>query len=186
MKCFHKLPCVQLINIQQESLSYLSKHTDLLVKNSGQLWNKINSVDYIKNCPVLVDYCKSLNLKIKEIAFTFVWGNENIELHIDELPVIAKINFPILNTKGTTNAWYNIPDRLFQQYPPVINLFDQKYYSFDNINLNHCELLAETELDQPIVFNSQLPHIIKIPPDAIFPRIVMPVMFFNEPTNYLI
>jgi hypothetical protein len=185
MKCFYKLPCEQLNDIQQETLDYLTNHTALLSKDSKQLWNKINTADYIKHCPTLLKYCRSLDLKIKEVAFTIVWESTKTNLHIDELPVVAKINFPILNTQGSTNSWYEIPNELFQQYSPVVNAFNQKFYPFDNINLTACELLAETELDQPMVFNSQIPHLIKMPDDAVFPRVVMPVMFFNEPTHYL-
>jgi hypothetical protein len=185
MKCFYKLPCETLNVIQQETIDYLNNYTDLLSKDSKQLWNKINTADYIKHCPSLLKYCQSLDLKIKEVAFTVVWESTKLNLHRDELPVVAKINFPILNTKGSVNSWYQIPDDLFDQYPPIINKFNQKYYSFPGIDLNKCQLLSETDLDQPIVFNSQIPHMIKMPTDAVFPRIVMPVMFFNEPTHYI-
>ena len=185
MKCFHKLPCEQLVTIQQETIDYLTNYTDLLIKNSGQLWNKIQTIDYIKNCPTLVNYCASLNLKIREVAFTVVWSTENVALHIDELPTTAKINFPILNTKNSINSWYHIPEDLFQQYSPSINIFNQEIYLFDGLELDKCELLAETELDQPMVFNSQIPHMIKMTSTAILPRVVMPVMFFNEPLDYL-
>ena len=185
MKCFYKLPCEQLGAIQEETLEYLTNHTSFLIEDSGHLWNKIHTADYIKRCPTLFQYCKSLNLKIKEISFTVVWETTDINLHIDELPVVAKINFPILNTQGSLNSWYKVPDELFQQYSPQINMFNQKYHNFKDIDLSACELIEETELDQPMVFNSQLPHTVKMPSNATFPRIVMPVMFFNEPLHYL-
>lgn len=185
MKCFYKLSCEHLGDIQQQTLEYLNNHTNLLKENSGQLWNKIQTIDYIKHCPSLVSYCKSLNLAIKEVSFTVVWESTQIYLHIDELPVTAKINFPILNTDNSTNLWYKIPNNLFQQYPPIINSFNQKFYSFKDIDLSKCEILEETSLDQPIVFNSQIPHTIKILDNSKFPRVVMPVMFFNEPLHYL-
>jgi len=185
MKCFYKLPCDQLSDIQQETLYYLTTYTDLLTKNSGQLWNKVQTFEYIKHCPSLVNYCNSLNLKIKEVAFTVVWKAEDVLLHIDELPVAAKINFPIQNTHGSINSWYKIPNKIFQEYSPISNQFNQKFYSFNGIDLTKCELLCETELDQPMVFNSQLPHMIKMSNVTIFPRIVMPVMFFKEPSHYL-
>ena len=185
MKCFYKLECNLLNEIQEETLNYLNTYTELLSKDSGALWNKVRTVDYIKNCPSLLKYCNSLNLKIKEIAFTIVWEPVDVVLHIDELPVTAKINFPILNTKGTLNSWYQIPEDILKEYSPITNMFDQKFYSFDNIDLNKCLLLDETELDQPMVFNSQLPHMIKVSKNTTLPRIVMPVMFFNEPIHYL-
>lgn len=186
MKCFYKLQCDVLKEIQAESLEYLQTQTDLLKSDSGLLWNKISAIDYVKKCPVFVKYCNSLGLKIKEISFTIVRNDsEYVRLHIDELPVVAKINFPILNTKGTLNSWYEVPENIMKNYSPVINQFNKEYYALDDVNLEDCKLLAETELDQPIVFNSQIAHLVKISPNATYPRIVMPVMFFNEPVHYL-
>lgn len=185
MKCFYKLPCDYLNDIQAETLNYLRTNTTVLDSKTGTLWNKTNTVDYLKSCPTLAKYCATLNLKIKEIAFTVVWPEEEVVLHIDELPVVAKINFPILNTENTINQWYNIPDEIFKKFSPIINSFNKEYFVFDGIDLNSCELLAETELDQPIVFNSQIAHTVKVTKNSQFPRVVMPVMFFNQPLNYL-
>lgn len=185
MKCFYKLPCDYLSDIQTETLNYLRTETNMLDSKTGSLWNKIHTVDYLKKCPSLMKFCSSLKLKIKEIAFTVVWPDEQVFLHIDELPVTAKINFPILNTSKTINQWYKVPDELLKKYPPIMNSFGKEYYSFNDIDLTSCELLAETELDQPIVFNSQIAHTVRIPENSLFPRVVMPVMFFNEPLSYL-
>jgi len=185
MKCFHKLTCDQLSIIQDETLRYLNEYTTLLSKNTDQFWNKIQTTDYLKECPSLTKYCDFLGLKIKEVAFTVVWSADHVPLHIDELPVIAKINFPILNTKGSINCWYDVPEELFKKYSPVNNSFDKKYYLFHDIDLKKCHLIDQTELDAPMVFNSQISHMVKMPKNPILPRVVMPVMFFDEPMNYL-
>ena len=50
---------------------------------------------------------------------TFVGG---FNLHIDELPVIAKINFPICNTEHTYNEWYTVPEEIMSTIEPMINV----------------------------------------------------------------
>ena len=183
MKCFFKLNCDSLSIIQQKTIKFLENFTDTFSSPPEQFWNKINTVDFVKYCPELIQYCNTLNLKVKEISFTY--STSDCLLHIDELPVVAKINFPILNTENTYNQWYSIPSALFDQYPPTVNHFGSKYYSFNGIDLTQCQLLDETILDAPIVFNSQIPHLVKMLPNAKFPRIVLAVMFLKEPLHLL-
>ena len=184
MKPFHPLICHSLTEIQQQVLLWIrSKNPAVLTSN--RLWNKIATVDLVKSCPALVQYCQSLDLKIREVALTVVDSKEDADLHIDELPVTAKINIPILNTKNTFNRWYEIPAELLASTQPVINEFGKKFYTFKNIDYSTLRLQGEIELLSPIVFNSQIAHNIVLGEDCRFPRIVLSCTFFHEPLYYL-
>jgi len=184
MKPFHPLTCHSLSEIQQQVLLWIqSKNPAVLTSN--RLWNKINTSDLVRSCPALIQYCQSLDLKIREVALTIVNAKEDADLHIDELPVTAKINIPILNTENTFNRWYEIPAELLAATQPVINEFGKKYYTFKNVDYSKLTLLGEIELLTPVVFNSQIAHNIVLGKDCRFPRIVLSCTFFKEPLYLL-
>jgi len=184
MKPYHCLPCNNLEEIQQQVLLWIqSKNPEVLHSNS--LWNKIDIIDLIRATPALVKYCQTLDLKIRGVALTIINRPEDKSLHIDELPVTAKINIPILNTRNSFNRWYEIPTELFASTLPVINEFGQKFYRFNNVDYTKLKLLGEVELLTPVVFNSQMAHNIVLGRDCLFPRIVLACTFYKEPLYYL-
>jgi len=185
MKPYHQLTCNSLAEIQQQVLAWI-KLKNSQVLSSNQLWNKIDTADLIKSTPALIEYCQSLDLKIREVALTIVNKNEDANLHIDELPITAKINIPILNTKNTINRWYDIPKDLLDATRPTINSFGKKFYDFKNIDYTKLKLLGEIELLNPIVFNSQIAHNIVLGKHCQFPRIVLSCTFFKEPLHYIL
>ena len=88
---------------------------------------------------------------------TIITNNTHLARHIDEPAVIAKINFPVSNTKGWANRWY-----------------------VDDI------LVAELlDMSQPIVFNSQIEHSVEQTIASEIPRIVASFTFYNEPLKWL-
>ena len=184
MKPYHILPCTNLETIQKEVYRWIqSQDKNFLQKKS--LWHKVNILDILPSTPSLTEYFLSLNLKPREVAFTVVTDSKNVSLHIDELPVTAKINIPISNTKNTFNQWYELPNELMSTANIKLNKFNKKYYFFENIDYSKLELIGEVESTQPIVFNSQIAHNIIFKEGCKFPRIVLSCTFFNEPLNYL-
>ena len=135
--------------------------------------------------PALIEYCQLLDLKILNVALTIINKKENADLHIDELPVTAKINIPILNTRDTINRWYDVPQDLLDATEPILNHFGKKFYNFKNIDYTKLKLVGEIELLNPIVFNSQIAHNIILGEHSQFPRIVLSCTFFKEPLHYL-
>ena len=185
LKPYAVVDCPVQSTIQNKTVEFLKESTDLFEQQNLKLWNKINTVDLIRAVPELPKFYATLGLKLREVAIT-VWNKtEDVPLHIDELPVTAKINFPILNTEHTYNEWYTVPDELLATVDPVINQFGSAFYDLKDIDLTKCNKIAEIVLTQPVVFNSQIPHRIRITEQAQFPRIVMPCTFFNEPTKWL-
>lgn len=154
MKCYHILECDNLVNIQQETLLWLDRHQNLF--KSKEYWNKIDYMDFISNSPSLIQYINLLGLKLRECAI-LIGYEDGLSRHIDEGPIIAKINIPILNTKDTYTEWYT----------------------------DSGEQLARVEIDKPVVFNSSIAHQVVMGETARTPRIMLACMFFKDPLEYL-
>jgi hypothetical protein len=188
LKPFYVLDCDPELQqtISEGVVEFLRTQTDLFDDlDSRSLWNKLDTRALVQAVPELVQYFQTYGLKLKEIAVTVCNSKKNATLHIDELPVTAKINFPILNTKGSLNLWYNVPKELLAQVAPIINEFGTAYYNLNTINLGKCKKIAEVEVVKPVVFNSQIPHMVDISNCQAFPRLVLTCMFFNEPVDFL-
>ena len=185
LKPYAVIDCAEQSIITNKTLEFLRQTTDLLKRKDLHLWNKINTMAVLKAVPEINLFYNKLGLKIREISMT-VWTVQNdVSLHIDELPVTAKINFPILNTKNTYNEWYTVPDHLLECVQPDVNQFGTEYYNLSKIDLSQCVKIGEVELTKPVVFNSQLPHKIRMGADVEFHRIVMSCTFFNQPIKWL-
>lgn len=187
MKCYHELPCAVLQDIQSQSLAYLNSIYDFSDQKSlnTDLWLKIDTRNFLKSSPTLLSWFRELGLYIRETALTIVNDPHGAPLHIDELPVTAKINIPLLNYQGVFNEWWSVPDHIMRSVTPIINQFGQAYYDLKDINLDHCTLAASVEMKGPIVFNSQRPHRVVVGESAIFPRVILTCMFHREPIQYL-
>ena len=90
---------------------------------------------------------------------SFTITNEQIQTskHRDEPPVIAKINFPVLNTKDTYNVW-----------------FDDEGNEIDRV-----------ECTKPIVLRSDILHTVEIGKGSKHPRIQFSFCFYKEPLHLL-
>jgi len=185
LKPFALVDCPVQSTIQSKTVEYLKNYTDLFERKDLHLWNKVNTVDLIRAVPELPKFYLSLGLKLREVAVTVWNSNKDVPLHIDELPVTAKINFPVMNTENTVNEWYSVPKCLLDKVEPIINQFGSAYYDLASIDLDQCEKIDQVELTTPVVFNSQIPHKIRITDRAQFPRIVMPCTFFDQPIGWL-
>ena len=186
MKPFHLLSCsmYHLAQIQFQVMEWIrTKQPTLLSSNS--LWNKVHTPDLARNTPALVEWCGTHDLKLREVALTVVNKKVDADLHIDELPITAKVNIPIQNTKHSFNRWYHIPKNMFAETKPIVNEFGKKYYTFSNVDYSQLDMIGEMELLAPAVFNSQIAHNIVIGEQCVLPRVVLSCTFFNEPTHYL-
>jgi len=185
LKPYTIIDCSEQSIISNKVVEYLKTNSDFFENKPFHLWNKIDTVSLLKAVPEIGNFFKSIGLSIREISITVVNRNEDVGLHIDELPVTAKVNFPILNTENTFNEWYEVPSNLLEKVAPVINHFGSKFYNLKEINLSQCKKIGEYELLKPVVFNSQIPHRIRITEKASLPRLVMPCTFFKEPIHLL-
>jgi hypothetical protein len=160
MKSYHVLECKNQKQISSELYAFLSKKNGPLQKNNLQFWNFLNKKDLFDcliDCKELNQWFKTLGFRVREGSFTIY--NEEIKTtpHVDAPPVVAKINFPVINTKDTYNVW-----------------FDENNNEIDRV-----------ECVNPIVLRSNISHTVEIGKSARFPRIQMSFCFYNEPIGYL-
>jgi hypothetical protein len=187
LRAYQPVDCPVQSTIQQKTLDFVKGQTKLFDNiDKLSLWNKMDTVAYVRAVPELVEWTNSLNLKLREVNITVCNSNKDVGLHIDELPVTAKINFPILNTEDTYNCWYRVPEELLATVQPITNIFGNSYYNLETIDLGQCELVGEYELLKPVVFNSQIPHMIRMQSAKKFPRLVLSCTFFKEPIQSLL
>ena len=155
MKCYTILPTDNIHIISQGIYNYLQAQDLLTTEKYG--WNFIDCKKLLHAVPQLLEFFHQHNLIPRHAAITIATNNNHLPLHVDELPVVAKINLPVINTQGWANRWYQ----------------DGK-------------LIAELlDMDQPIVFNSQIAHSVEKITAVTLPRIVASFTFYNEPLDLL-
>ena len=98
-----------------------------------------------------------LGLKVRDMSFTIYNDKIKTSIHKDEPPVVAKINFPVLNTKGTYNVW-----------------FDDNGKEIDRV-----------ECTKPIVLRSDILHTVEMEKKTKYPRLQFSFCFYNEPLHLL-
>lgn len=156
MKCYFELPCYNVESISQQIYNFIKDRTDILnTKKYG--WHFIDCKELLGACPDLLIYFRQNKLYPRHAAITIITESYHLPKHIDEPPVIAKINIPVQNTKGWANRWYK-----------------------------GGEIIAELQdMKLPIVFNSQIEHSVdKLLPEVL-PRLVASFTFHKEPLEWL-
>ena len=183
MKPYAELACDNLDLIQTEIYTFLMNDTELLI-NGEKNWQFLDAKKLITNSPNLIKFFLANKLYAQQAAVTLLY--EDLPLHLDELPMIAKINIPIRNTKGWVNRWYELSEEEIAKLPKMKNQFGSEQENVSVLVEQELKLAAEIyDLDKPIVFHSRIPHsVIKLTPD-ILPRIVASFTFVNQPTHLL-
>jgi hypothetical protein len=159
MKSYHILDCDKQQKIADSLYGFFIGIT--ANKRLTYFWNNLTKKqiqDYfaIPNNPCK-EWFDSMGLKVRDMSFTVYDEDIEILIHRDEPPVIAKINFPVLNTKNTYNVW-----------------FDDHYNEIDRV-----------ECVKPIVLRSDILHTVEIDNKARCPRIQFSFCFYQEPLGLL-
>ena len=159
MKSYHILDC----NKQQKIADSLYGYYVGLTANKTPtgFWNKLSRqqlIDYfsIPNNPTM-HWFNDLGLRVRDMSFTLYNDKINTDIHKDEPPVVAKINFPVLNTHDTYNVWFD----------------------------DYAREIDRVECDKPIVFRSDILHTVEIGKNAKLPRLQFSFCFYNEPLHLL-
>ena len=186
MKPYVKIDMVPSLvaQISDEINDYVSTHTNYY--QTGALgWQFLNTIELLSQCPELLKFFKEKNLLVRNSAITISINNDQLPIHIDEAPVIAKINFPVAYTAGWVNRWYKISEEQLAQCPRVLNQFKKEIIDLSGIK--EAEVIAELQdMKHPIVFNSSIPHsVIKLSDSIIAPRVVASFTFHKEPLEWL-
>jgi hypothetical protein len=120
-------------------------------------WNFVDINTILDNGPELRDFFKQYKLVPLHAAITLVADDTHLPQHIDELPVVAKVNFPVHNTQGWANRWYE----------------------------NDLMIGEVLDMPLPLAFNSQIAHSVERTYAAEVPRIVASFTFKNDPVRLL-
>ena len=159
MKSYHILECDKQQKIADSLYGYYVGIT--AQQKPTQFWNHLSRQqikDYfsIPNNPTK-RWFDSLDLRVRDMSFTITNDSIKTSIHRDEPPVVAKINFPVLNTENTYNVWFN----------------------------DHREEIDRVECDRPIVLRSDILHTVEIGKAAKYPRIQFSFCFYSEPLQLL-
>jgi hypothetical protein len=159
MKSYHILDCPQQQKIADSLYGYFKGIT--ANKPPSQFWTHLSREQIINYMSIpdlpLLSWFKSLDLRVRDISFTVYDEMLQTSPHVDEPPVVAKINFPVLNTKDTYNVW-----------------FDENGNEIDRV-----------ECIKPIVLRSNILHTVEIGEKAVLPRIQFSFCFYDEPLHLL-
>jgi hypothetical protein len=159
MKSYHILDCPQQQKIADSLYGYFKGIT--ANKPPSQFWTHLSREQIINYMSIpdlpLLSWFKSLDLRVRDISFTVYDEMLQTSPHVDEPPVVAKINFPVLNTKDTYNVW-----------------FDENGNEIDRV-----------ECIKPIVLRSNILHTVEIGEKALLPRIQFSFCFYDEPLHLL-
>ena len=159
MKSYFILDCPDQQSIADSLYGY---YTGLVAnKKVEHFWNtltrqEIQNYFSIPNLKIK-KWFDQLGLRVRDMSFTIYNEQIKTSVHTDAPPVIAKINFPVLNTQDTYNVWY-----------------DKDGKEIDRI-----------ECTKPIVLRSDIPHTVEIGSFAKFPRLQFSFCFYKEPLNLL-
>lgn len=183
MKPYAELECDDLDIIQRDIYNFLLDQTEL-GSTDYKNWQFLETKKLITATPRLAKFFLKYKLYIRNAAVTVLY--EDLPLHLDEPPMVAKINIPIQNTQGWVNRWYDVSKEVIEQLPKIHNQFGNAQEDVNGLEVNTLPILTEIhDLNKPIVFHSRIPHsVIKLTATEL-PRIVASFTFINDPQHLL-
>jgi len=184
MRAYHELAYNNTYQISSQVLEYLSTKTSLLVDKLETPWNFLDRNLVLESCPALQDFFKLYKLIPRDISVTICY--KNLSLHYDAPPIIAKINFPVMNTLNSVNRWYTITDEDYASLPWIDDGLGHTHENVAVLPKEKLTLFAEYYgMKNPIVFHSRIPHEVVLLENTTSPRVVLSCTFHNEPIHYL-
>ena len=180
MKTYVELECDNVNVISEKIYQFLS------INKLNVGWNFLDTKELLKAVPEVNDFFLKYKLYVRQASVTLATDNQSLPLHLDTLPMIAKINFPVINTQGWVNRWYTINHNVLANCPLVKDQFGDMVEDLSNVQEKDLVLLSElADMPKPIVFNSRISHSVINRSATVFPRIVASFTFFNEPLEML-
>ena len=159
MKSYFILDCTKQQKIADSLYGYytgITANRELKECRNHLTRGEIQDYFSIPNNPTKA-WFDELGLKVRDMSFTIYNENISTDIHRDEPPVIAKINFPVLNTKDTYNVWYD----------------------------DYANEIDRVECDRPIVLRSDILHTVEIGETACYPRLQFSFCLYDEPLHLL-
>lgn len=183
LKPYVELECEDLDIIQSKIYDFLLNDTKL-ISSGAKNWQFLDTKKLITGIPELVKFFQKNRLRVQNASVTILY--EDLPLHIDTLPMIAKINIPIRNTQGWVNRWYELSDEEIAKLPRIKNQFGDEQESVSGLVIDNLKLAAElSDMNKAIAFHSRLPHNVINLTSTELPRIVASFTFVNQPIHLL-
>lgn len=162
MKSYHILECEHQQRIADLLYGYYIGITvQKRIPHFSNFWNHLSHTETLQLISIpnnpLQQWFNSLKLRVRSVSFTLYDHDTTVEIHKDEPPVVAKINFPVLNTQNTYNVWFD----------------------------DHEREIDRVECVKPIVLRSDILHTVEIGATARYPRLQFSFCFYNEPLHLL-
>ena len=182
LKSFVELECDGLDTIATKTASYLERTVGFSKKEVP--WIFLNLKEVLLEIPDYIPYFKKHKLIPRGCACTVI--HDNLSLHIDAPPVVAKMNFPILNTDGWSNKWYSCGKEILASLPETKDPLGLDNLDVTSIKSEDLTLIAEcANFNKPIILNSQQLHSVEKTSNASTPRVMMAFTFVNDPWELL-
>jgi len=180
MKYYKKIEIDYYDDIVADTLNYLiTQKPDIYNLTSGVTYYVVDLIEFNKYCPKLNLGFKRYNMECKFAALFFMKKNGDTPIHIDNYKGgEARINIPILNTKGTVTRFYTGGEFQEMIHPitgvKFLKLINTKTIKFANM----------VEINEPTVIRINEPH------DVIMdiknsPRIMLTLGFNIDPIYML-
>ena len=179
---YKPLKCDNVVEISVGIYNFLADNTTLLTSGAFG-WHFINIKQLMKQVPLLTNFFVYHKLAVRSASVIILYETGQLPLHVDELPVIAKVNFPVCNTVGWSNRWFGISEEELSKLPLIENQFGTLIEDLSGITL---PIIAElSDMSYPIVFNSRIPHDVVKLSACELPRVIASFNFYNEPLRFL-
>ena len=159
MKSYHILDC----DYQQKIADSLYGYYIGITANRPpkEFWNHLSRQEIQNYMSIPNNPCRrwfdDMGLRVRDMSFTIYTDRITTDIHKDEPPVIAKVNFPVLNTHDTYNVWFD----------------------------DYAREIDRVECVKPIVLRSDILHTVEIGQSARLPRLQFSFCFYNEPLHLL-
>ncbi len=159
MKSYYILDCMNQQKIADSLYGfYVGTTANLKLE---KFWNHLDRHQIQEYFSIPNNPCKAwfdaLGFKVRDMSFTVTNDNISTDIHKDEPPVIAKVNFPVLNTRDTYNVWFD----------------------------DYAKEIDRVECTRPIVLRSDILHTVEIGKTANLPRLQFSFCLYNEPLHLL-
>lgn len=182
---YKELECDNIEIISSKIYQYLENKTDLLI-TKAEGWLFVDLKELMASVPELLEFFLKNKLAVRDASVVIFYDDTPFNLHVDELPVIAKINFPVINTDGWVNEWHSISQIDLDNAPKIINKFGATIEEVCNLPAEQFTSITRLHnMKTPIVFNSRKPHTVLKTTATKFPRIIASFTFLNQPIRWL-
>lgn len=182
-KAYTELECDNLDVISAKIYKFLQDETTVLTDQQYG-WIFLDAGRLLSAVSELVDFFKKQKLMVRDAAITLVV--DDFPIHVDPLPVIAKINVPVINVDGWINQWYEIDPEDLKKCPTVTTKYGHTKEDVSVLPKEAFKLIAEYEgMKKIVAFHSRLAHGVKKVNPVQVPRIISSFTFHNEPLHLL-